>query len=313
MGDLALRYYHEPRSQLRKMIQEGGPLEQRRTEQGRREMVVAASLLPPLSSPADGPELEVSFLTGSRFWYQTLFCIYSLQSHSNVRITPIVYDDGSLTDANVVAILRVIPWARFVSACDVEALLDDQLPATRYPVLRARRLDFPLLRKLCDIRLGRDDWVMFLDSDMLFFRRPTMLLDWLAAPERPIYLVDIQRAYGYSPELMQRLCGHEEPERVNTGICGLRGAAIDWESLEYWCRAMLEIEGPAYLQEQALTAMLLAGKSCLRLPEEDYKVLPTLIEGRNPSGILHHYVSHSKRSYFQYGWRRIIADGGMNG
>jgi hypothetical protein len=64
------------------------------------------------------------------------------------------------------------------------------------------------------------------------------------------------------------------------------------------------------LQEQALTALLLSGQACLRLPEADYRVMPSLAEGKNPTAVLHHYVAHSKRSYFQYGWRRVLADGG---
>ena len=40
----------------------------------------------------------------------------------------------------------------------------------------------------------------------------------------------------------------------------------------------------------------------------DYVVMPGLAEGRDPSAILHHYVASSKRSYFQYGWRRALAD-----
>lgn len=303
----ARRFYHDPINDLRKSIREGGPFQQARTELARKQMVVAAASLPPLAPPDKPGALEVSFLSGANYWYQTIFCIYSLQLHSPVRINPRIHDDGTFTEANLDAIAKVVPWAQIVSPEENESRLDDLIPTARFPTLRTRRIEFPLLRKLCDVRLGRE-WVLFLDSDMLFFRTPTVLLEWLAAPVTPCYMVDVVRAYGYSPELMRELSGHQEPERVNTGICGLHGGMIDWERVEYWCRKMLEKEQVSYLQEQALTAMLLAGQTCLRLSEEDYRVLPSSVEGKQPTAVLHHYVAHSKRSYFQHGWRRVLAD-----
>jgi hypothetical protein len=306
-GRLALHYYHEPLSAVRRSLLAGGPLETRRTERGRAAMIEAARALPPLTPPAGDRMLEVSFLSGADYWYQTLFCLYSLQIHSPSRIDAVIHDDGSLDDDTMGAIARVAPWVRFVRPTEIEARLDDTLPVSRFPTLRARRIHYPHIRKLCDLHVGQRGWRAVLDSDMLFFRPPTAFLDWLAAPDRPCHLVDPQRAYGYSRELMAELSGFAEPDRVNVGLCGLRSESIDWERLEYWCRTTLEREGPSYLQEQALTALLLAGQDCLRLPDTDYRVLPSLMEGRNPSAALHHYVAQSKRSYFQHGWRRILA------
>jgi hypothetical protein len=305
---LARRYYHDPLSRLGLSFREGGPFEQRRTERGRAQMIAAASALEPLENPPDGRPLEVTFLSGARHWYQTLFCIYSLASHAEARVEPIICDDGTLTHRTIEAILRVVPWARFELHDDVEARLDAVLPASRFPRLRARRIEYPHLRKLCDIHAGRQGWRLVLDSDMLFFGRPTLLIEWLERPDQPCHLIDPIRAYGYSPELLFELSGKDEPDRVNVGVCGLLSESIDWDRLEYWCGATLDREGPNYLQEQALTALLLSGQACLRLPEADYRVMPSVSEGNNPAAVLHHYVAHSKRSYFQYGWHRILAD-----
>jgi hypothetical protein len=76
--------------------------------------------------------------------------------------------------------------------------------------------------------------------------------------------------------------------------------------MEFWCKRLIEEEGTHYLQEQALVAMLLAGKSCDIAPAEEYIVLPNREEVMNPKGTLHHYVDNSKRWYFRYGWRHIL-------
>ena len=308
LGPAVLRYYHTPIARLRQSIAEGGPSEQRRTELARREMIDAAKVLPTLTAPRGQEAVEIAFLSGENFWWQTLFCVVSLQTHSRVPIVPIVYDDGTFSEVAWSAFSRVVPWARLIAGAEIDTALEAHLPFSRFPSLRSRRLSYPHLRKLTDIHAGRSGWLAVLDSDMLFFRPPKALLDWLVAPDRPCSLVEGISAYGYSPRLMRELAGAEPPARVNVGVCGLRSDAIDWDRLEYWCREMLEREGTHYFQEQALTAMLLAGQECHRFGPPDYVVMPNLAEGRRPAAALHHYVSSSKRSYFQHGWRRALAN-----
>jgi hypothetical protein len=306
-GEVARRYYHRPLDNLKATILEGGPLERRRTERGRADMIEAARTLRPLLPKEGPPQLDVSFLSGERYWYQTLFCLYSLQLCCEGQVAATIYDDGSLGEAHQALIRRAIPWIKFVLTAQIEAQLDRHLPTNLFPALRARRIAYPHLRKLTDIHPGRHGWTLVLDSDMLFFRSPTALLKWAVAPDRPCHMIDAERAYGYSKLLMRELGGCEEPDRVNVGICGLRSERIRWEALDFWCRATIEREGVSYLQEQALTALLLAGQPAIRLPADDYRVRPSASEGRNPTAVLHHYVAESKRAFFQYGWRRVVA------
>ncbi|MCP4309312.1 MAG: glycosyl transferase [bacterium] len=308
MGRALRRYYHTPVGTIRNSIAEGGPWEQRRTEAGRREMVAAAECLTPISPPASAPLASVAFLSGERFWYQTVFCFVSLQRHVERRIDLVVYDDGTLSALLRAKIARVVPWVQFVDAADVEVVLDRLLPRATFPALRARRDVYPHLRKLTDLHVGAEGWSLVMDSDMLFFRRPDAVIDFLVRPEVPIHLAERQSAYGYSSELIEELAQGDVPERVNVGLYGVRSADIDWHHMEHCCRIQIEREGPLYLQEQALTAILLAGTGARALPIEDYVVLPSIAEGRNPSGVMHHYVAHSKRAYFQYGWRHVLAD-----
>lgn len=298
-----------PLNTVRRSIREGGPIEQWKTERGRRAMKEAATELPPLSQPPEDPEgpLKVHFLTGKNFWYQSLFCFVSLQRHCDVRVTPVFYGDGTLGPSSRAALRRVVPWAEFVLSDDIETRLDAHLPRSEYPTLRKRRIEYVHLRKLTDFHAGGSGWTLVLDSDMLFFDRPSLLLKWLRAPNSPIHMLDHQESYGCSRELMQELAGATIPERVNVGIIGLRSDGIDWDTLEYWCREMIEREGGGYLQEQALTAMLVAGRKRTVAPRPEYLTKPPVEEGRSPSATMHHYVAESERAYFQYGWRQVAA------
>jgi hypothetical protein len=106
---------------------------------------------------------------------------------------------------------------------------------------------------------------------------------------------------------MMELAGAPIPERLNVGVCGLRSDTIDWDRLEEWCRDLLEREGSHYLQEQALTAMMLAGGPRIAAPAEQYVVRPGRSETQRPTAALHHYVAESKALYFRFGWRHACS------
>lgn len=305
-GQFLLRFYHTPAGRLRESIRNGGPWQERRTEAGRREMEQAAHVLP-LLPPAAGAPVELHLLTGRRFWYQTAFCLWSLARAGGRPLVPVIYDDGTLTAEWQAPIARLFPAARFVTQQETIARLDTHLPATRFPVLRERWLNYPNIRKLTDPHAGCSGWKLVLDSDLLFFRRPDFLLNWLDAPDRPLHAVDCETSYGYSRPLLNSLAGAPVPDLVNVGLTGLHGDRIDWEKMEHWCRTLIEREHTSYYLEQALIAMCVTGRTCAIAPAADYLTLPRRPEAHDCRAVMHHYVAHSKRWYFQHNWRRVLA------
>jgi hypothetical protein len=287
-------------------VRDGGPFEQLRTALGRRGMEQAAHSLPVPEPPA-GPPLEVYLLTGRRFWYQTAFCLWTLSRHANRSVSPIVFDDGSLKTKDCEALRRLFPSASIVSCDETLANLDHHLPVARFPVLRERWQHYPNIRKLIDVHAGSTGWKLVLDSDLLFFRRPTFLIDWLDRPRQPLHAVDCETSYGYSMDLLAGLAGSTPTERLNVGLCGLQSEKIDWDRLESWCRTLIDRAGTHYYLEQALVALLLAGKDCAIAPAADYVTLPRPPEAQACGAVMHHYVAGSKKWYFRNNWRRAMA------
>ena len=305
LGRLLLNFYHTAVNRLRDSLRHGGPWEQRRTEKGRQEMERAAHTLP-LLAPSPGDPVELHLLTGRRFWYQTAFCLWTFARQTKRPLAPVIYDDGSLTAEWQAPLLRLFPAARFVSREETVARLDQHLPTEKFPVLRERWLNYPNIRKLTDPHVGRTGWKLVLDSDLLFFHRPDFVLDWLAMPDRPVQAVDCATSYGYSRPLMDRLAGAGVADLVNVGLTGLDGSAIDWERLEHWTRELQSRERTSYYLEQALIAMMVAGRGCAIAPAADYLTRPELPEARDCRVVMHHYVDHSKRWYFQHNWRHVL-------
>ncbi|HEY4302454.1 MAG TPA: glycosyl transferase family 2 [Candidatus Didemnitutus sp.] len=304
---LAHHLWRRPRQALGRLIAAGGPLAVYRTERGRREMEAAARELPSL--PATGTESPVTLhlLTGRNFWYQTAFCLWSFARQSGRLIHPVLYDDGTLDPSCRERLARIFPAVNFVDAADTIDRLNAHLPLARFPALRDRWLHYPNIRKLIDPHLTESGWKLVTDSDLLFFRPPTLLLDWAARPERPFHAVDCETSYGYSRALMTSLAGGPIAERVNVGLIGLDSSRLDWDRLESWCQTLLTREGPNYYLEQALVAMLLVRTECVVAPAGDYVTLPEPPEAIACRAVMHHYVAHSKRWYFQSSWRKVLA------
>ena len=306
-GTLLLHLYHQPVARIRHSLVNGGPWGQWRTEHCRREMEAAAGLLPALPAGPGGDPVTLHLMTGRRFWYQTLFCLHSFARASGRSLRAELYDDGTIDDACAERLAGLGGEVRLHRFPELQANLDRWLPAGKYPALRERWLHYPNLRKLTDVHLGGSGWKLVLDSDMLFFRNPELVLGWMGSPDRPLHAVDCTESYGYSRPLMEELAGARIPPLVNVGLCGLRSDALDWAEIETWCAGLIQRERTNYFLEQALVAMLAArAGTCAVAPAADYVTRPSRAEVLEPSAVMHHYVADSKRWYFRHGWRLAV-------
>jgi hypothetical protein len=305
-GRLLYLCYHLPLALVQKSRREGGPLKQWQVSRGRAAMERAAWALPPIRNGAT-EDLEVCFLTGRRFWFQTAFCYWSLATAAGRPFRLVLVDDGTL-DARIMDHARqLFPNVRVELQSQIENRLNAVLPADRFPTLRRHRLQYVHLRKLTDVHAGKTGWRVVLDSDMLFFHPPRELLAWLHNPSRPVHMMDVKNAYGYPIDLLNQLAGSSVPERLNVGVLGLNSAAIDWERLEAWCSELLTKHGSTYYLEQALSALLLAGSNSEFLDPQKYVVMPDEAHCVSPAAVLHHYVAESKRGYYLHGWKAALA------
>ena len=296
-----------PKDELQR-LQRWGPRAYLRCGAWAAEMEQAATSLPVLTPPAPQScrPLEVWFLTGARFWYQTAFCAWSLAQHSQRDLVLHLVDDGSLRSEQEQELRRLFPSGVTRWKHEVAAELDQHLPVSRFPVLRQRCSDYINIRKLTDIHLGSSGTKLVLDSDMLFFQRPVELLAWWDQPVCPCLMVDCVESYGYSRELMEELAGAPIPPLLNVGICGLASELINWEELEHWCQILVEREGTSYYLEQALVAMLAARSSPTVMPRSSYITFPARKQTLAGEGALQHYVADSKPWYFGEAWKLVL-------
>lgn len=299
--------YRKPRSQFREIMHLGGPVTWLRMKAGYTLMEQASLSLrvdPPTGLTSDSPAIH--FLTGKNFWFQTIFCMVSLQKVSPVAIRFHVHDDETFDPFLEKLIQSQVPGVVIHRKSETDERLRKVLPESKYPYLNHKRKVYPHIRKLLDVHAGSTGYKVVADSDMLFFRTPTLLFDWLKQPDRPFYISDKLNSYGFTGERIFSVLGQRIPEKVNVGLIGLDSGDIDWDRMERWSFELERGTLGSYYLEQTLTAMYLAGKSCVIGPETDYIVMPTHRQVKQTEGVMHHYVDISKPDYFIHAWKKIL-------
>ena len=300
--------YRSPKDELSRLIR-WGPTAYFRIDAWKRQMEEAAKKLPRVENgnSEKTETLKVWFLTGRRCWYQTAFCAWTLATHSSHKIQPIILDDGTLKEDNETHLRRIFPHLSVQRKETCDRRFQTQFPLARYPNLHFWRTKQLLFRKLTDIHPDSEERRLFLDSDMLFFRRPDELDSWITSNDGfNIVQRDCWESYGYSRALTENLCGHRLPEAVNIGIFSIHGPSIDWDQVEFWIGEMTKNEGTRYNITQCTCAMLLAGLPLRILDSEKYNVLPSCISNSAKIPVLSHYVSDSKPLYFGQAWKLAL-------
>ena len=306
LGTLKTALYRRPRDELKRLWR-WGPHAYLRCEGWEREMERTAWHMPePSVHPSGSTPVSVWFMTGARHWHQTAFCAW-LQRHLSVPLRVHLIDDGTLTARHEHRLKELFPLTEVSSRDECNARIAALLPVERYPRIHAWRGLQLLFRKLTDLHAGSTQWRLFLDSDMLFYRRPDELLSWWETPDRCIFQTDCWESYGYSRALTEKLTGQTLPARVNIGIFSLNGSLIDWDEVERWLGVLEAQEGRKYNVTQCITTMIMSRLRHERLDAERYFVFPG--PGKPPVSaqrVLEHYVSDAKPFYVRTAWRHAM-------
>lgn len=302
-GRLLYLFYHAPRGALQK-----GVLKTVRGWQGKRRLAHAVAGFdlrePPTGSAAP---FSLHLLIGARYLAEACLVSHSLAWAAARPVAPHFYDDGTLTTADCALLQSKLPRARFFLKAEIESRLAAQLPPDRFPCLNRLRPAYPHIRKLTDIHLFPGDWKCVSDADVLFFARPTQLLE-LVADRRACHMVDIMPAYGVPQAAVEALAGRPVHPQINVGLCHLPTATLDWDFIEYCAATLLAAHGFSYYLEQALTAILLARLDAVPLGPE-YVVYPDRATARRADRAALHYVDDSRSYYYDFAWRQALALG----
>lgn len=208
---------------------------------------------PPILTDTTGP-VDVRVLTWRLDWINLIWALKSFYHFSNVRY-PLVIHDGGLTTRQSQELRRHFPNARLVPLCESNVAIPARLEKLGLRRSAEFRRVNGFARKLFDFIFDSDaDYFVAIDSDLLFFRSPDLLLLPTEGLEVNRYNRDEGYWYSASLEQLGAVYGITPAPEVNAGLAIIRRASFNLNLIE---RFLSEdcIFGDPLLTEQTIHAL----------------------------------------------------------
>lgn len=203
---------------------------------------------PPVPAQADAPAAEVHQLLGHRHVGMGLWSLKSLVACADAGLGVVIHDDGTLSDADMRLMRQQLPGVRIIQRSEADARVREQL--ADYPACQSFRFGevrvtnhrgqsynmFIMSLILLDMNLLTDcNKIIIIDADVLFFRRPDVIVEWArdAADHRALFSVE---AYKPKREAGGTLSfGPKAAHTLNSGLlCLTKSAFYDLDKIEQW-------------------------------------------------------------------------------
>ncbi|HEU5119337.1 MAG TPA: hypothetical protein VFT74_22285 [Isosphaeraceae bacterium] len=256
--------------------------------------------------PVGESPVEIRTVTYRRDWINAIWAIKSFLHQAGVQY-PVVFHDGGLLPGQDRELLRHFPDAQVISRADGDARMLALLEERGKPHCAEMRRTHVMARKLFDLHLlSTAETVITIDSDVLFFRRPTDLI----RPEGgwPVNLYNGDAGHWYTMELddLEAKVGVRPPVFLNAGLAVVRRESIDLDRIEQWLSVPEMWQGDPWLLEQTLHALCSTVHGIALLPST---YLVSTEPGLPADLISKHYPGFFRPLLYQEGMARLIESG----
>jgi hypothetical protein len=261
---------------------------------------------PPLRTATGGP-IEVRVLTWRRDWINMIWALKSFYYYAGVDY-PLFIHDGGLSPGQHQKLQAHFPDARLIGLAEadnrVRACLDKLPRSLEY------RLSNPSTRKLFDFfAFSTADYVISIDSDIVFFRRPDMLLVPTEGLAKNRYNKDSAFWYSMTVEELEEAFGVRPPARINSGLSVVRRSSINFTAIERWLENP-KLFADKWVTEQTLHALSATVHGVEFLPDSYFVATEP---GLPADVVCKHYPGFFRSLLYTEGMARLIADGFLQG
>jgi hypothetical protein len=173
---------------------------------------------------------------------------------------------------------------------------------------RAARDKAFMLRKLIDpVLLGRTDYMLLLDTDVLFFRSPEEILTAVASGTTVSHFNrDVGYWYNITPEAAKQRHGIDLVPDLNAGLGLVPRANVDLDLIEQFLVDPDLLTEP-WLTEQTLQALLASRYGVCHLPDTyNLSTSPGLATSDGRPFVAKHYPGHPRPWLYQEGMPHLL-------
>jgi hypothetical protein len=202
----------------------------------------------PYVTGQDAPYFELHMLIGKRHVGMCLWAIKSFLHFSGQRYHVVLHDDGTLRQEDISTLSEHLPNARVIRRVDADKEMADKL--ADYPLCKTFRFSvvetanhrgqkynmFIMSLILLDINLLSDaEKIMVLDADVLFFKKPVELINWINDQNDNSSLFSVERFRPYRDKKNRLQFDLKPSETLNSGLlCYNPKTILDLPTLEKW-------------------------------------------------------------------------------
>lgn len=177
-------------------------------------------------------DLTVHTLVSSRTWHAGLLAAISFEQQTGRRWKFFIHEDGSVTEEARSKIKKLLPDVRLISRDESDTKMREVL--CLYPACLEQRGQYNLFLKFSDFAaFAPGNRFIVLDSDVIFYRRPVEILDWVdSGTDMCLYNEDTKEKYCIPRVHIKEDLGIDMWPRFNSGLVLLPRLAVDFALAE---------------------------------------------------------------------------------
>jgi hypothetical protein len=237
--------------------------------------------------------VSVHMLVSSQTWHAGVLAVMSFEHFTQRRWRVFIHEDGSVSAAARSEIERLLPGVHFVARKKADARA--AALAAAFPRSVAHRAKYNLYLKFADTMAFADrERFIVLDSDVIFFKRPAAILEWVDSGGKGCwYNEDTREKFCLPREEIQGVLQLDLLPRFNSGLVLMQRAAMNPRLAEKFFELFEEKAHAPKFFEQTLYAVMASTN-----PERGGPLPRTYNISwgywRDPGSVCRHYVGEFK-------------------
>ncbi|MBM4309973.1 MAG: hypothetical protein FJ119_03360 [Deltaproteobacteria bacterium] len=254
---------------------------------------------------------EIHTLTFDQDLPATLWSLKTWYHFSGTRPALVIYAGGPLSAKSEAILSAHFPTCRIIRRKifnqKMQVFLNNYKTSLRHSITPSFYCALKLFGPMC---FAQTDSILYVDSDVLFFRKPVELLKHLER-QSACFNSDYQNAYAHPAALLNSLLPFRLEHGVNAGLFHISKKDLDGgrDLAEHYFTTVPEIDHHSWTinrHEQTLNALLLSRANAKRL-SADYQIAQTPVTDTTVS---HHFVNDGSRpAFYRVGMRRLVSSG----
>lgn len=255
----------------------------------------------------DGSEFEVHIVTSQKDFLDAIWCLKTFYHYSGLMPRLVIHEDGTLSANGIKMFLKHFVNCKVIRRKDANEDLKHFLANYEYSQKNRLNKYFYCALKLFDaFYYSKTDKLLFLDSDILFFKKPTEIIEYIKG-DKPFFNSDYQNAYSKPISELNKTFGVDILPRVNAGLMFLRKKDYinNLNFIENYFEKMENSIQPGDINrhEQTLNALLLSKCRAIRL-NENYQISKQSITDKT---VGHHFVNYggSRNKFYKEGLKYL--------